>query len=90
MSTTYIIETYAAAGDSVPAQRETRTSLAEARAEARRRLGVARLDTARRWSPSDCQVGDDETPVEGWAAYPPSHPRAEGCGGVIISRLDAE
>ena len=73
----YIVKRYAPDGHGGPdkfvGQVET---LAEARAIVRDHLGVGRLHPARRWQPEDAE--------EGWHDHPPSHPRADGCGGYVI------
>lgn len=81
--TTYIVQTFAGAGSHVPAAEIEVASLGEARAEARRRLGVSRLTDARKGG-----LPDEEglIAVECWCEMTERQARGRLIGGVAIYR----
>lgn len=80
--TKYQVEKYPADGHSGPHDNDrlaTCGTIEDARRAVREHLGVRKLMPARRWYP-DRESGA----VEAYHDYPESHPRAYGCGGVVI------
>lgn len=77
----YHVRYYGPDGHGTSGRTEEFRSLDEAREAVRRKLGVKALRGSRRWSGSD----DD---VEAYHEYPPSHPRADGCGGYVIATVE--
>lgn len=79
----YVIRTYAADGHGhescILGYADT---LREARTIVREYLGLKRVPASRRWHPGSS--GGDHYAPEAYHAYPASHPKAYGCGGVAI------
>ena len=77
----YLVEEYDADGHQSPPDQlhhSSHRTLAKARAEVRRLLGVSRLTAQREWG-----GGDDA--IEAYHMLAASHPHADGCGGYSIS-----
>ena len=80
MSTWYVVREYPADGCQPPPDalwESFHETLGMARTQVRRLLHCSILRAVRQWYPDDA--------IEGWSMYPPSHPRADGCGGYTIS-----
>lgn len=82
----YVIETFGAPGCYVPPDTTETDTLAEARAEARRRLGISRLHPARKGGCPD-EEDRDLAGIESWCDYTSRQdPHGNRSGGIAIYR----